>query len=317
MIAPVPSLHVTWDGIRRADWDRLVDRATVCPFEQTWSYGSAHARSNLAAVHRAVVLRARQPVAFAQILSRRIAGLVTVAQILRGPVLLDGELSRQEVAALLVHFHGQCRIDRRQLLFWTPEVAPDEDTDAVMRRCGMRRIMTGYGSLRVDLRRDEKSLRRSLHGKWRNALVRAEAEDLRVECRSDPDAVPWLLAHYDEQRRKRRFGGPSAAMVAFILSESASSDILFVATYQGGEPVAGALFLRHGGCATYLVGWTGAVGRALNAGTLTLWRGMLECRSRELHTLDLGGIDTRREPGIARFKLGLGGAPYQIAGTFF
>ena len=64
------------------------------------------------------------------------------------------------------------------------------------------------------------------------------------------------------------------------------------------------------------VGWAGPQGRWHNAGTLLLWRGLLALRGRGVARLDLGGIDTRRAPGIARFKLGTGATPYALAGTY-
>jgi lipid II:glycine glycyltransferase (peptidoglycan interpeptide bridge formation enzyme) len=68
--------------------------------------------------------------------------------------------------------------------------------------------------------------------------------------------------------------------------------------------------------ATYQVGWSGDVGREQNAHNLILWRAIRELRERGVRTLDLGGVNTTRSAGIARFKIGTGGQVLTCAGTF-
>lgn len=311
-----PSIRIDWDDCRRADWDRLAARAPFCPFEQSWLYGDAYAGRSVDSIRRAVIRDADTPVAIAQIFRRRFGGLVTLAQILRGPVLLDPALPSDRLAALFQKLKAEYRDGGRQILFWTPELPDGDDAIALLRGCRLRQVMTGYGSARIDLQRAEDELRAALHGKWRNALVTAETGPLRTETTSGGIAVLWLLERYGAQRRQQRFGGPSPVMLVHILGRATPRDVVLMRALKDNEPVAGALFLRHGRAATYLVGWSDDAGRAAGAGTLLLWRGMLTLRERGVEILDLGGIDTRREPGIARFKLGAGGTPYRLAGTF-
>jgi lipid II:glycine glycyltransferase (peptidoglycan interpeptide bridge formation enzyme) len=44
---------------------------------------------------------------------------------------------------------------------------------------------------------------------------------------------------------------------------------------------------------------------------------MLALREQGVRRLDLGGVDTVRSGGIARFKIGTGGQVLTLAGTFF
>ena len=74
---------------------------------------------------------------------------------------------------------------------------------------------------------------------------------------------------------------------------------------------------RHGTSATYVIGWNNDVGRRTNANTLLLWQGMLILKNENVSSFDLGGIDTHSLPGIARFKLGMGGEIASLAGTYF
>ena len=81
------------------------------------------------------------------------------------------------------------------------------------------------------------------------------------------------------------------------------------------ERLAGVLFFVHGRTATYTLAWTGPEGRRRHAHNLLLWRAVLALRERGLGWLDLGGVNAAA-PGVARFKLGLGGRLHTLAGTF-
>ena len=74
--------------------------------------------------------------------------------------------------------------------------------------------------------------------------------------------------------------------------------------------------LIHGEAATYQVGWTSDTGRDLHAHSLILWKGIEELRERGVRKLDLGGVNTTRSAGIARFKMSTGGQVLTCAGTF-
>lgn len=43
---------------------------------------------------------------------------------------------------------------------------------------------------------------------------------------------------------------------------------------------------------------------------------MTALRADGIATLDLGGVNTERGAGLARFKLGTGGRVHQLAGSF-
>ena len=82
------------------------------------------------------------------------------------------------------------------------------------------------------------------------------------------------------------------------------------------RPIAGILILRHGRGATYAMGWSNAAGRLVNAHYRLLWRAIAELKQRGVTQLDLGGVDTERGAGVARFKLGLNGEVFTLAGSF-
>jgi lipid II:glycine glycyltransferase (peptidoglycan interpeptide bridge formation enzyme) len=92
--------------------------------------------------------------------------------------------------------------------------------------------------------------------------------------------------------------------------------ILTMRADLGRERVAGMLFLIHGESATYQVGWTNDQGRDLHAHHLVLWHAIEELKSRGVRILDLGGVNTQRSAGVARFKIRTGGRVVTFAGTY-
>jgi lipid II:glycine glycyltransferase (peptidoglycan interpeptide bridge formation enzyme) len=92
--------------------------------------------------------------------------------------------------------------------------------------------------------------------------------------------------------------------------------ILTLRADVGRDRVAGMMFLIHGEAATYQVGWNSDAGRDLHAHNLILWRGIEALRERGVRRLDLGGVNTTRSAGIARFKMSTGGHVLTCAGTY-
>jgi lipid II:glycine glycyltransferase (peptidoglycan interpeptide bridge formation enzyme) len=84
----------------------------------------------------------------------------------------------------------------------------------------------------------------------------------------------------------------------------------------GRDRIAAMMFLIHGEAATYQVGWTSDKGRDMHSHNLILWKGIEALKERGIRMLDLGGVNTIRSAGIARFKMSTGGQVLTLAGTY-
>jgi hypothetical protein len=258
-------------------------------------------------VHRLVAYDgAGIAVACAQLAIRRLLGVMPVAFLLRGPVWLASPVEPSWEPALLAT--ARARVGRG-VLIWAPDAA-----DAPR---GRRPVVTGYSTSWLDLNRPAAALRRGLHGKWRHQLGQAERRSLDVHGDGGEDDLAWLLAANETRRREVGYRGPSPTFLARLAhAAAAGDDLLLLIAREGNEPLAGALMVRHGAAATYEVGHVTARGRQLGANHLLLWRAFGLLAERGARRLDLGGVDTDRAPGLARFKLGLGGEVRTLAGTF-
>ncbi|MBI3452367.1 MAG: GNAT family N-acetyltransferase, partial [Rhodospirillales bacterium] len=265
---------------------------------------------------RAVIRAGGRAIGLVQALERQVFGFFRIVEITRGPLWLPDapDDTRQDgLRAIRQEF----RPGLQRLPLWMPEMTDDPAAHKALRALGLRQVVTGYSSAWLDLGPAAEERRAALDGKWRNALRRAEKSRLTVRTTQGGRALDWLLAQHDTFRRARRFRASSGRFVhAFIAATRGKSNVVIATAMLGSEPVAGALFLGHGRAATYYVGWSGPEGRRLFAQNLALWRGIEALREAGFAALDLGGIDTRRAAGVARFKLGLGCAPYTLAGTW-
>lgn len=297
---------LTWDGCSHAEWNRLLARAGKSPLEQCWEYGDG-----LESVRprRGLILRGDTPVAMVQALERPIFSHLCLVQIIWGPVWLAPEPFPEALSLI----KGNYRLRRGALLVWMPELPDSPRSAEMMREAGLRRMTTGYSSAWIDLRRSEETLRAGLHGKWRNALSSAERNRLHPELCGDIDDLDWLLARYQAHRRRIRYAGPSITFARNMVA--AGVEFLLLRARKAERLVAGILLLRHGAAATYFIGWSDADGRASNAHNLLLWQAMLALKERGGAWLDIGGMNAAA-PGVARFKMGMGGDPFTLTGTY-
>ena len=292
------------DGIDEPAGGRLLARADRCALQQGWAYGAA-VEAQGHGVRRAVLCDGDRCLALAQIVRRRLPLGLDLALLLRGPVWLDAEPDPEREAAAMAALHAGLG---RTLLIWQPD-----DARGLARRAGWRRIWTGPSTAWLDLRLSEAVLRARLDARWRNRLAGAEAAPMVVMEAGSGPALDWLVEADARQRRARGYRGPSAGFVRALAGSGAGMTL--VARHEG-ICVAGILLPRHGRAATYHVGVTTDTGRRLCAHHRLLWEGIVRLRREGCTSLDLGGIDTVTRPGIARFKLALGGRPETLAGSY-
>lgn len=309
-------LEIVWNDASELDWRSAIARCGQSAVEQCWGYGEASAASGFT-VDRGIIVQDGAPLGIVQAFTKRFLGIATVTQIIRGPLWIGDAPDLEAQHPVLAHLRKRFTTGRLRFVYWLPELTAGAANHAVMRRLRLRRVMTGYHSAWVDLRPPDAALEAALSGPWRNQLRRAEQEKLSIRETSGGQDLDVLLARHDENRRQRRFGGPNARFIRTLIEGTGDRrDALILTARQDREPIAGILFLRHGASATYYAGWTTAEGRRVHAHNALLWRGTLRLRKAGVEWLDLGGLDTTNAAGIARFKIGMGGTVFTLAGSY-
>jgi hypothetical protein len=283
--------------------------------QQSWLYGDVMQAHGLM-VHRAWLVDARGPAGVAQFVCRRIAGYLSMALCSRGPLWRAGLAAEDRALGY--------RLMRRSLparALRIPLFSPEQTDDQLApgELAGMRRVMTGYSTVLLDLEKGDEALRAALDAKWRNRLTRAQSHPgLQIFVNANRGRCEWLLAREREQRNRRRFFGLPTGFVEQWMDRSprATPAIALGRADLAGETVAAMLFLVHGRTATYHIGWANEVGRECNAHNRILWESIGHLRTLGVARLDLGGVNTHSLPGISRFKLGTGGEVLRLAGTW-
>ncbi len=302
-------MQANWSNPDRDAWDGL-HRRVAASLQQDWVYGEA-LRSLGTPCLRVEFMQAGQHVGVAQCLVRKVGGVFSLALCSHGPVWSPESSSAQRREAI--------RLFRRSVPLRWPRVClltPDSADAQAEGMAGRIRVVTGHSTVRIDLDRTPEAIRAALNGKWRNRLVAAERSELKVQrVGTKPAQYRWLLDRELAQRSTRRYIAlPDGFVEAW---QAHGGGVLTLRADRGRDAVAGMMFLIHGEAATYQVGWQDDAGRELGAHNLLLWQGMLALRERGVRRLDLGGVDTVRSSGIARFKIGTGGEVLTLAGTFF
>lgn len=308
-------MNVAWDAVTRNNWD-LFHKQHAGSLQQSWAYGQA-LQTLKVRILRAAILDGDNLVGIAQFLVRRLAGYLALASCSRGPVW-HPDLPAPDRAHALRALKKSLPLRPLRVPLFSPDAPASPQME--QETAGLWRVMTGYSTVMLDLRRPLAELRGGLEGKWRNRLVKAEA-DAPFDARVEPNLPECLrlLEREARQRSEKKFHGLPTTFVQAYIDAAPSREQGFAVSWAQArkETSAAMLFLIHGSGATYHVGWSDEAGRKANAHNLLLWRGIEYLKKLGIERLDLGGVNTRDLPGISRFKLGAGGTVLTLAGTYF
>ena len=303
---------VHWDGHELAQWDAH-HQASAGALQQAWDYGTSLKFLGVP-VLRARVVDQGQQLAQAQFIVRKWGKLGAVALCTRGPIWSKPLSSEAET---LVYKALKKTLPLKGIRFMavTPEVAEGQ----VHGLHPLRRVMSGMSTVMLDIGIPVPELRAQLESRWRSSLVSAESSEMKVHrVGTNEGQYRWLLDNEKKQRLEKHLDGlPIPFFDMYVQSrKQPAKNILTLRSDLGRDRIAAMMFLIHGEAATYQVGWTSDQGRELNAHHLILWRAIEELRERGIRLLDLGGVNTIRSAGVARFKMRTGGKVVTLAGTY-
>lgn len=299
-------MRITPDDSGDQDWAAALP-GQAAPMQQHPRYGRALSLLGADVRRLAIAGEAGEMLGRAQIATRRF-GPLALSMIGRGPLWHGPQAGGQQRAALRQIARGV-----------GPLIAiPGAAEGVVPRGPGLIALMTPAHHAVLDLCPGPAILRAGLGGKWRNRLVRAEAEGVRITRARD---FGWLLAAGAAQARARGYRSLPArftkAWAAAGEGGAAGDDggCRLYEAHAGGARIAAMLFLVHRPWASYHIGWSGEAGRRRNAHGLILWRAITDLAAEGLAALDLGSVDTEAAPGLARFKIGTGARVAPIGPT--
>ncbi|MDB4877490.1 MAG: putative glycosyltransferase [Gemmatimonadetes bacterium] len=312
------SLTLIWDGASRSQWHAWLMQTEPSTVLQTWAYGEAKAEHSGWKVKRGVFYHGNEPVAFAQVLERRVAAFARVVRINGGPLFVRTAPPSQQ-HAVWQELARLGNLGRGRVLSVAPGLRLSGSSLAVMAEMNFRRFSRdSWESASVDLGLDLDVLRRKLNGKWRNMLTVAERSGLTIEVGDSDELFDWMMNRYEQLMHEADFRGMSIEFLRTWRKHTGAADrFQILRAVHDGEAVAGVCLARHGLGATYLLGWNGERGRDLRANQYLLWQAIVHLKQSGLGCFDLGGISEEQTPGIAAFKLGLNAERYELVGEYW
>lgn len=306
-------VKITFPDLTPQDWVARLSKISRSTLLQSYAYAQAIRVSQNLNTRWAVLLIDGEEAGIAQIHEASILGkLFHVVTLDRGPLWFKGygkpkdwEDFSKSLNKLYPKRFGRSR-----------RFIPETDNTHLELTDFIKKDLPHYQTIWLDLTAPLEGIRKNLKQKWRNALNKAEKQNITVEIDEYGQFISWMIKRYIDDRIEKKYPGPSPKFLATLLSFCAKEEtlLIFKASIKG-EEIAGITVLMHGTSATYQIGWANDEGRKNNAMNLLLWQAITTLKSKGITEFDLGGINDQA-PGLVKFKEGLNGKKISYIGHF-
>ncbi len=306
--------------LSESTWQALYNQAKSPSFLQSSQYGQATARANkLSTLWLLVQDESGKAVAICQLLIRSLPFFGKIARINRGPVMIHGgdELAMASILCIV-------REARRKKIRYVKAAFERPMSERIMHQFKAFKFfksrLTPWGSACLDLSLPSDSLLKNLNGKWRNGLRKAEKLELLVKRETlNEQNLTSVISWYESFQIGKNFTGISKALLSEFSKRNSkhfNSKVFFAHHPESSAPLGMLLTITSGGVSTYLIGVSNAEGRKAQVNSLLLWQAIMAAKSEGMSLFDLGGLNEETPAGIAKFKKGLNGSPYQLVGEW-
>lgn len=317
------SLSLT-QNIPAEGWSALSNQFSDLTYEQSLTYSQAAAKRIGAEVLFLRIERGGALVAAAAVRIKKVPGVRRgIAWIASGPLIMPYEGPLPDEALyfdVLSTLHEELVVRKGHILrLRFPGIAfqEPEKISVIAARAGFVPAphVAMYQSFAIDLRLDEGDLMKTLNGKWRTDLRYALKSELTLESGYSPNLMERFLVLFREVQEIKGFCPDISPEFHFALQGSDFRRDILIATKDGVD-IAGIVTGSCGQSAIYLFGATSEAGRRLRAGYFLTWQAINLARSRGLVWYDLGGVDFKANPSVARFKERMNGRRIFAAGPY-
>ena len=301
----------------RAQWNAAVMGAPRADLLQSWEWGEFKRLGGWEPLRALALAEDGQPVAGAQLLSRRVMGVPSLYAP-RGPWWRDDDAGLAGLRALTAWL-------RRRRPAGAPFLRVDppllEDTaPATLTRLGFRaapRQVQPRATIVVDLTPEPEQILAAFNSRVRYNARHAEKKGVVISEGGVEDARPfWELLSATAERKG--FVERDLSYFTQLMQVFGDDARIFLARYNGAV-VYGALIVVFGASAYYLYGGSGG-DRSVKPSELGQYRAMLWARGRGATRYDMWGIPyqpTEDNPlySVYTFKSGFGGVVERYVGA--
>lgn len=320
-------MALTVQTIDRKIWRTLAPSFLDYNYRQLWGFGVACADRLKAASEHVAVYDNSEPVALADVRIKEIPMLKTgIAYVTGGPLVRrqgKGLSDSGTLAAVLEALTGKYVRQNKLVLRIHPPISPKNWEDIqceIYQKLGYREEpqLHRYRTFNLEISESSEVIRKQLKQKWRNCLNNAEKRGLTVEIGTSERLFAMFLDLYRELKSRKKFEDDLSPEFYQSVQKGLSEDEKFIIciVFEGEQPVAGHVSSALGDTCVYLLGATSNTGLRNKSAYLAQWSVIQLAKERGCKFYDLGGIDPDANPGVYRFKKGLGGMDITSPGPF-
>ena len=314
--------------LNQESWDHYFSLVSFPSFTQSYAYGLAKSHtSNISVIRLLLTNRRGTPYAIAQILIYTYSGLVKIARINRGPLLLhpfSSHPDRDTFALEAIRSIHKYAFFRRWLFIL---VMPEYDcfSPSLLSKsfsfCYQRR-KNPWGSTFLNLSPSLEEILSSFHSKWRNSLKKAMSSGTHYSrIPSNSNNINLFINSYESFADSNKFHGVSSDFIRFLSNYKSSPSSLYEFNLYAAISPHGlyrsflvSIYIEK--TALYFLSLSDSAGRQHNDNYGLLWEAIKDSKSSNMHFFDLGGLTNNTPAGIKRFKSRLNGIPYKCPGDY-
>jgi lipid II:glycine glycyltransferase (peptidoglycan interpeptide bridge formation enzyme) len=316
--------NVLIDKIEQAQWQQYAGGFADYSIFQTWPYQQVRADVEGQELSRIVVKdKSDEVVAMSHVRIKHFRPLgLRVGYMQWGPLILrkDGTSGcSAEVLGVLREAYLGNRVNVLKVVPNITEHSENERFVTMLRESGFhgKSSVSPYHTMVLRLGRSQDELRKGLHQSWRRLLHKAEAAGVEAREYTDDTQFQTLEGFYMDLIRKKHFRGVHPQVFARTQRALPQSEQMsLVVAYLEGEPVSVHLSTNLGDSGIMLLAASSERGYQCSASYVAWWKAVLISNGRGMKKYDVGGVDFENDPGIARFKAGLGGEECSYIGAF-
>ena len=311
--------HSEWSGY----WVECADQNLL----QSWEYGDAKELSGGWTPKRlAIFNQDNLPIALVQVLTKSIPVLGGIARINRGPLLFDDDSTNSLELKLSVL--RILMVEARRRRWWFIQIAP-EISDSYDARVGLKKLglrqqtKPAWASSLIDLSLSIDDLYSNLNRRWKRALIKASKLGVIVKTSELTEVrLAEVLKSYADLQTRNQFVGIDGKLI-MELSKLRSPEwnfnlIVAELVIEGAaiEEVGYRVTIHNGRNVLDFLVSTNSKGRLVEANSALYWHAIVQAKQRGCRWFDVGGLSDETPKGIADFKQGLNGTPYQLIGEW-
>jgi hypothetical protein len=300
------------DSVNKSEWTDLLLQFDDASIYQTWEYGSVFfGEKNIS---HFILKRDTIPVAITQVriysFPLKIGGL---AYIRWGPLwkLKNSEYDVHIFKNCINALHKEYVIKRKLALKIFPRIY-NQDTIAqeictVFKEESFTHIVHNSGTMLYPLHFSIEKLRKGLDRRWRQNLIKSEANNLNFQIGTEETLFNNAFIIYKQLLERKKFE-PFIDIKQFFQLQNVLPEIYklkVLICFNNQEKIAFILWSDIGDCAVAL--FAGTSRKALNtyASFFSWWKLIEFLKEKGLKYFDLGGINPQRNPGSYQFKAGI------------